>query len=202
MSTTYKFFTEVFYAGKWYNIDYLTKGAEGELNHQYLVTLSRSRIGLLAPLIPSGRCLNFEELAETSQALLLEETSEEYEDYMRLGKYFVLGSWKDLECISNSPYMYQGFITRNDVARLEEGNDEEPPEILTVRDLLALPEEARSEYVLFKWDNPYESRKILRKMVDTVIDQVAAFNKTIPVRRDVPVKDLMAAKTRILYYTE
>ena len=68
MSTTYKFFTEVFYAGKWYNIDYLTKGAEGELNHQYLVTLSRSRIGLLAPLIPSGRCLNFEELAETSQA--------------------------------------------------------------------------------------------------------------------------------------
>ena len=81
MSTTYKFFVEAFYAGKWYNIDYLTQGTDGCLNHQYLSKISRSFLGLLEPLIPSGHCLNFEELAETSQTLLLEETKEEHEDY-------------------------------------------------------------------------------------------------------------------------
>ena len=65
MSTTYKFFVEAFYAGKWYNIDYLTQGTDGCLNHQYLANISRSFLGLLEPLIPSGHCLNFEELAES-----------------------------------------------------------------------------------------------------------------------------------------
>lgn len=199
MSTTYKFFVEAFYAGKWYNIDYLTQGAEGRLNHQYLATISRSFLGLLAPLIPSGQCLNFEELAETTQTLLLEETQEKYEDYVRLGKYFILGDLKTLETTLNSPYMYEGYVTRNDAALIESGEDEEPFDILSAHELLGLPEEARREYVLLKWDFPYGSRNQLRRMVEKVHDQLEAFNHSIPYRKDVPVRDLQAYKTRILY---
>lgn len=200
MSTTYKFFVEAFYAGKWYNIDYLTQGTDGCLNHQYLAKISRSFLGLLEPLIPSGHCLNFEELAETSQTLLLEETKEEHEDYVRLGKYFVLGDLKTLETTLNSPYMYEGYVTRNNAALIENGNDEDPCEFLTAHELLALPEEARREYVLLKWDFPYDTRNQLRRMVEKVHDQLEAFNHSIPYRKDVPVRDLQAYKTRILYY--
>ena len=200
MSTTYKFFVEAFYAGKWYNIDYLTQGTDGCLNHQYLAKISRSFLGLLEPLIPSGHCLKFEELAETSQTLLLEETKEEHEDYVRLGKYFVLGDLKTLETTLNSPYMYEGYVTRNNVALIENGNDEDPCEVLTAHELLALPEEARREYVLLKWDFPYDTRNQLRRMVEKVHDQLEAFNHSIPYRKDVPVRDLQAYKTRILYY--
>ena len=199
MSTTYKFFVEAFYAGKWYNIDYLIQGAEGRLNHQYLATISRSFLGLLAPLIPRGQCLNFEELAETTQTLLLEETQEKYEDYVRLGKYFILGDLKTLETTLNSPYMYEGYVTRNDAALIESGEDEEPFDILSAHELLGLPEEARREYVLLKWDFPYGSRNQLRRMVEKVHDQLEAFNHSIPYRKDVPVRDLQAYKTRILY---
>ena len=200
MSTTYKFFVEAFYAGKWYNIDYLTQGIDGCLNHQYLADISRSFLGLLEPLIPSGHCLNFEELAESSQTLLLEETKEDLEDYVRLGKYFVLGDLKTLETTLNSPYMYEGYVTRNNAALIENGNEEDPREVLTAHELLALPEEARREYVLHKWDFPYDTRNHLRRMVEKVHDQLEAFNHSIPYRKDVPVRDLQAYKTRILYY--
>lgn len=200
MSTIYKFFVEAFYAGKWYNIDYLTQGTDGCLNHQYLTSISRSFLGLLEPLIPSGHCLNFEELAESTQTLLLDEKNEEHEDYVRLGKYFVLGDLKGLETLLNSPYMYEGYITRNDAALIESGNEEEPYEVMTAHELLGLPEEARREYVLFKWDYPYKTRNQLRRMVEKVHDQLEAFNQSIPYRKDVPVRDLQAYKTRILYY--
>ena len=200
MSTTYKFFVEAFYAGKWYNIDYLTQGTDGGLNHQYLAKISRSFLGLLEPLIPSGHCLIFEELAESSQTLLLEEKKEEHEDYVRLGKYFVLGDLKTLETTLNSPYMYEGYVTRNDAAQIENGEDEDPFEVLTAHELLGLPEEARREYVLFKWDYPYNTRNQLRRMVEKVHDQLEAFNHSIPYRKDIPVRDLQAYKTRILYY--
>ena len=32
MNTTYNFFVEAFYAGKWYNIDYRTQGSDGSLD--------------------------------------------------------------------------------------------------------------------------------------------------------------------------
>lgn len=201
MSTTYKFFAEAFYAGKWHNIDYLTQGTDGRLNHQYLTSISRSFLGLLEPLIPSGQCLNFEELAESSQTVLLEETKEEHEDYVRLGKYFVLGDLKTLETALNSPYMYEGYVTRNDAALIESGDDEDPYEVMTAHELLGLPEEARREYILLKWDYPYNTRSQLRRMVEKVHDQLEAFNHSIPYRKDVPVRDLQAYKTRILYYT-
>lgn len=200
MSTTYNFFVEAFYAGKWYNIDYLTQGADGELNHQYLASISRSFLGLLTQLIPSGNCVSFEELAETTQTLLLKEAHEAHEDYIRLENYFVLGDVKTLENMLNSPFMNEGFITRNEAAKLEAGNDEEPNEILNVRELLSLPEDARSEYVLYKWDYPFDSRNQLQRMTDKIHDQLDAFNQSIPFRKDVPVRDLEAYKTRILYY--
>ena len=202
MNTTYNFFVEAFYAGKWYNIDYRTQGSDGSLNHQYLTRLSPSFLGLLQPLIPSGQCLNFEELAESTQALLLEETKEAHEDYVRLSKFFILGDLKTLETTLNSPYMYEGYVTRNDAAKIESGNDEESYEVMSARELLELPENIRREYVLFKWDYPYNTRNQLRRMVENVHDQLDAFNDSIPYSKDVPVRDLQAYKTRILYYID
>ena len=46
----------------------------------------------------------------------------------------------------------------------------------------------------------YEKRSQLSRMVEKVHDQLEAFNHSIPYRKDVPVRDLQAYKTRILYY--
>ena len=146
--------------------------------------------------------MNFEELSESTQALLLEETKDAHEDYVRLSKYFILGDLKTLETILNSPYMYEGYVTRNDAAKIESGNDEESYDVMSARELLELPENIRREYVLFKWDYPYNTRNQLRRMVENVHDQLDAFNDSIPYSKDVPVRDLQAYKTRILYYID
>ena len=146
--------------------------------------------------------MNFEELSESTQALLLEETKDAHEDYVRLSKYFILGDLKTLETTLNSPYMYEGYVTRNDAAKIESANDEESYEVMSARELLELPENIRREYVLFKWDYPYNTRNQLRRMVENVHDQLDAFNDSIPYSKDVPVRDLQAYKTRILYYID
>ena len=73
---------------------------------------------------------------------------------------------------------------------------------MSARELLELPENIRREYVLFKWDYPYNTRNQLRRMVENVHDQLDAFNDSIPYSKDVPVRDLQAYKTRILYYID
>ena len=73
---------------------------------------------------------------------------------------------------------------------------------MSARELLELPENIRREYVLFKWDYPYNTRNQLRRMVENVHDQLDAFNDSIPYSKDVPVRDLQSYKTRILYYID
>jgi len=199
MSTYYNFFVEVYHNGFWHNVDYFACGADGKLHHQFLATISHSFLGVMGPLIHNSYCLNFEDLAADTQQFLLDSVQPQYEDCMKLAKYFYLGGLQTLENQLNTPYLYEGYITRNQLAALEADDYEYPDEILSAKDVLALPEDARSEYILHKWDAPIKSRDQLRHMVETVRDQVDAFNQSIPFRKDVPVSELKASKVRILY---
>lgn len=199
MSTYYNFFVEVYHNGLWHNVDYFLHGADGLPQHQFLATISHSFLGVIGSLVHNSYCLNFEDLAIDTQQYLLDSAQPQHEDCVKLSKYFYLGGIQTLENQLNTPYLYEGYITRNQLAALEAEDYEYPDEILTARDVLALPEDARSEYVLHKWDAPVKSRGQLRKMIDRVHDQVDAFNRSIPFRKDVSVSELKASKVRILY---
>lgn len=199
MSTYYNFFVEVYHNGSWHNVDYFSRGADGKLHHQYLATVSYSFQGAFAPLMHNSYCLNFEDLADDTQQILLDRTLPQYQDSVRLDRYFYLGNVQTLENQLNAPYLHEGYITRNQLAALEADDYEYPDEILTARDVLALPKQARGEYILHKWDEPINSRDQLRYMVATIRKLVDAFNKSISFRKDVPVSELKASKVRILY---
>lgn len=76
MSTYYDFMVEAKYEGKWYNIDFHTKDIDGKLRHQYLATISRSFIGLLEDRVNGAWAISFDDLAESTQQLLLASTLE------------------------------------------------------------------------------------------------------------------------------
>lgn len=80
MSTYYDFMVETKYKDKWYNIDLHTKDIDGKLRHQYLATFSRSFIGQLENLIDGAWRIGFDDLAESTQNLLLSSTPAECED--------------------------------------------------------------------------------------------------------------------------
>ena len=83
MSTYYDFMVEAKYEGKWYNIDFHTKDIDGKLRHQYLATISRSFIGLLEDRVNGAWAISFDDLAESTQQLLLASTFEGREDSLR-----------------------------------------------------------------------------------------------------------------------
>lgn len=72
MSTYYDFMVEAKYKDKWYNIDLHTKDFDGKLRHQYLATFSRSFVGQLESLIDGAWRIGFDDLAESTQNLLLQ----------------------------------------------------------------------------------------------------------------------------------
>lgn len=80
MSTYYDFMVEAKYKDKWYNIDLHTKDFDGKLRHQYLATFSRSFVGQLESLIDGAWRIGFDDLAESTQNLLLSSIPAECED--------------------------------------------------------------------------------------------------------------------------
>lgn len=200
MSTYYNFMVEAFYDGKWHNIDYQTQGIDGTLHHQYLDSFSHTFVDLLDDFIHSAYSINFEDLAENTQELLTREYPHGNADYSLLSKYFVAGDLKALTDILAKPYMNEGYVTRNQKAAFEAEEIEEIYDVLTAHELLQLPEEARREYVLYQWDYQQHSRERIRRMVDKINDQLSAFNRSIPYRRDVPYDNRTASKIRIIYF--
>lgn len=75
MSTYYDFMVEAKYKDKWYNIDLHTKDFDGKLRHQYLATFSRSFVGQLESLIDGAWRIGFDDLAESTQNLLLRKAA-------------------------------------------------------------------------------------------------------------------------------
>ena len=184
MSTYYDFMVEAKYEGKWYNIDFHTKDIDGKLRHQYLATISRSFIGLLEDRVNGAWAISFDDLAESTQQLLLASTFEGREDSLRLERFYVAGNLDDFERLLNGPYQMEYYVTRNQIAAYEEQKIDEIYEYLTAHELLELPQAARSEYVLYRWNDTFANTENIRAMVERLKYQVECFNDALPYRTD------------------
>lgn len=199
MSTYYDFMVEAKYEGKWYNIDFHTKDIDGKLRHQYLATISRSFIGLLEDRVNGAWAISFDDLAESTQQLLLASTFEGREDSLRLERFYVAGNLDDFERLLNGPYQMDYYVTRNQIAAYEEQKIDEIYEYLTAHELLELPQAARSEYVLYRWNDTFANTENIRAMVERLKYQVECFNDALPYRTDQSYGDRAASQIRVIY---
>lgn len=199
MSTYYDFMVEAKYEGKWYNIDFHTKDIDGKLRHQYLATISRSFIGLLEDRVNGAWAISFDDLAESTQQLLLASTFEGREDSLRLERFYVAGNLDDFERLLNGPYQMEYYVTRNQIAAYEEQKIDEIHEYLTAHELLELPQAARSEYVLYRWNDTFANTENIRAMVERLKYQVECFNDALPYRTDQSYGDRAASQIRVIY---
>ena len=199
MSTYYDFMVEAKYEGKWYSIDFHTKDIDGKLRHQYLATISRSFIGLLEDRVNGAWAISFDDLAESTQQLLLASTFEGREDSLRLERFYVAGNLDDFERLLNGPYQMEYYVTRNQIAAYEEQKIDEIYEYLTAHELLELPQAARSEYVLYRWNDTFANTENIRAMVERLKYQVECFNDALPYRTDQSYGDRAASQIRVIY---
>lgn len=199
MSTYNDFMVEAKYEGKWYNIDFHTKDIDGKLRHQYLATISRSFIGLLEDRVNGAWAISFDDLAESTQQLLLASTFEGREDSLRLERFYVAGNLDDFERLLNGPYQMEYYVTRNQIAAYEEQKIDEIYEYLTAHELLELPQAARSEYVLYRWNDTFANTENIRAMVERLKYQVECFNDALPYRTDQSYGDRAASQIRVIY---
>lgn len=199
MSTYYDFMVEAKYEGKWYNIDFHTKDIDGKLRHQYLATISRSFIGLLEDQVNGAWAISFDDLAESTQQLLLASTYEGREDSLRLERFYVAGNLDDFERLLNGPYQMEYYVTRNQIAAYEEQKIDEIYEYLTAHELLELPQAARSEYVLYRWNDTFANTENIRAMVERLKYQVECFNDALPYRAGQSYGDRAASQIRVIY---
>ena len=199
MSTYYDFMVEAKYEGKWYNIDFHTKDIDGKLRHQYLATISRNFIGLLEDQVNGAWAISFDDLAESTQQLLLASTFEGREDSLRLERFYVAGNLDDFERLLNGPYQMEYYVTRNQIAAYEEQKIDEIYEYLTAHELLELPQAARSEYVLYRWNDTFANAENIRAMVERLKYQVECFNDALPYRAGQSYGDRAASQIRVIY---
>lgn len=199
MSTYYDFMVEAKYEGKWYNIDFHTKDIDGKLRHQYLATISRNFIGLLEDQVNGAWAIGFDDLAESTQQLLLASTFEGREDSLRLERFYVAGNLDDFERLLNGPYQMEYYVTRNQIAAYEEHKFDEINEYLTAHELLKLPQATRNEYVLYRWNDTFANAENIRAMVERLKYQVECFNDALPYRAGQSYGDRAASQIRVIY---
>lgn len=199
MSTYYDFMVEAKYEGKWYNIDFHTKDIDGKLRHQYLAAISRSFIGLLEDQVNGAWAIGFDDLAESTQQLLLASTFEGREDSLRLERFYVAGNLDDFERLLNGPYQMEYYVTRNQIAAYEEHKIDEIYEYLTAHELLELPQATRNEYVLYRWNDTFANTENIRAMVERLKYQVECFNDALPYRAGQSYGDRAASQIRVIY---
>lgn len=199
MSTYYDFMVEAKYEGKWYNIDFHTKDIDGKLRHQYLATISRSFIGLLEDQVNGAWAIGFDDLAESTQQLLLASIFEGREDSLRLERFYVAGNLDDFERLLNGPYQMEYYVTRNQIAAYEEHKFDEINEYLTAHELLELPQATRNEYVLYRWNDTFANAENIRAMVERLKYQVECFNDALPYRAGQSYGDRAASQIRVIY---
>ena len=199
MSTYYDFMVEAKYEGKWYNIDFHTKDIDGKLRHQYLATISRNFIGLLENQVNGAWAIGFDDLAESTQQLLLASTFEGREDSLRLERFYVAGNLDDFERLLNGPYQMEYYVTRNQIAAYEEHKFDEINEYLTAHELLELPQATRNEYVLYRWNDTFANAENIRAMVERLKYQVECFNDALPYRAGQSYGDRAASQIRVIY---
>ena len=169
MSTYYDFMVEAKYKDKWHNIDLHTKDFDGKLRHQYLATFSRSFVGQLESLIDGAWRIGFDDLAESTQKLL------------------------------KAPYQNEYYVTRNQIAAYESHEIDDICDYLTAHEVLELPYTARSEYVLYRWNDVFDNAEKIRSMVDRLRFQVECFNEALPYEAGQSYGDRAASQVRVIY---
>lgn len=199
MSTYYDFMVEAKYKDKWYNIDLHTKDFDGKLRHQYLATFSRSFVGQLESLINGAWRIGFDDLAESTQNLLLSSIPAECEDSVRLEQFYVAGNLADFEKLLKAPYQNEYYVTRNQIAAYESHEIDDICDYLTVHEVLELPYTARSEYVLYRWNDVFDNAEKIRSMVDRLRFQVECFNEALPYEAGQSYGDRAASQVRVIY---
>ena len=183
MSTYYDFMVEAKYEGKWYNIDFHTKDIDGLLEDQ----------------VNGAWAIGFDDLAESTQQLLLASTFEGREDSLRLERFYVAGNLDDFERLLNGPYQMEYYVTRNQIAAYEEHKIDEIYEYLTAHELLELPQATRNEYVLYRWNDTFANTENIRAMVERLKYQVECFNDALPYRAGQSYGDRAASQIRVIY---
>lgn len=169
------------------------------MRHQYLATISRSFIGVLEDLVNGAWTIGFDDLAESTQQLLLSSTFEGCEDSLRLERFYVAGDLADFERLLAGPYQMEYYVTRNQIAAYETHKIEEISEYLTAHELLELPRATRNEYVLYRWNDTFANAENIRTMVERLKHQVECFNDALPYRADQSYGDRAASQIRVIY---
>lgn len=70
---------------------------------------------------------------------------------------------------------------------------------LTVHEVLELPYTARSEYVLYRWNDVFDNAEKIRSMVDRLRFQVECFNEALPYEAGQSYGDRAASQVRVIY---
>jgi hypothetical protein len=202
MSTYYDFFAEAKYENKWYNIDAYTIEQGGALKHQLLYSCSATGLGKLSRLVGvhtgSKISVSFEDLAEGTQKAILEDTYPEYRDSVPEHPFYIAGNYEDFVSLLNSPYDYEEYVTKNEIALFESGEQEEIIASLTARELIELPIAARQEYTLYRWDEWGEERKAVEDIVARLTYLLNCFNESIPYDSRKPYSERVADKVRVI----
>lgn len=135
----------------------------------------------------------------STQNLLLSSIPAECEDSLRLEQFYVAGNLADFEKLLKAPYQNEYYVTRNQIAAYESHEIDDICDYLTVHEVLELPYTARSEYVLYRWNDVFGNTEKIRSMVDRLRYQVECFNEALPYEAGQSYGDRAASQVRVIY---
>ena len=123
----------------------------------------------------------------------------ECEDSVRLEQFYVAGNLADFEKLLKAPYQNEYYVTRNQIAAYESHEIDDICDYLTAHEVLELPYTARSEYVLYRWNDVFDNAEKIRSMVDRLRFQVECFNEALPYEAGQSYGDRAASQVRVIY---
>lgn len=118
---------------------------------------------------------------------------------VRLEQFYVAGNLADFEKLLKAPYQNEYYVTRNQIAAYESHEIDDICDYLTVHEVLELPYTARSEYVLYRWNDVFDNAEKIRSMVDRLRFQVECFNEALPYEAGQSYGDRAASQVRVIY---
>ena len=109
------------------------------------------------------------------------------------------GAWRIGFELLKAPYQNEYYVTRNQIAAYESHEIDDICDYLTVHEVLELPYTARSEYVLYRWNDVFDNAEKIRSMVDRLRFQVECFNEALPYEAGQSYGDRAASQVRVIY---
>lgn len=113
--------------------------------------------------------------------------------------FYVAGDLNDFERLLDGPFQMEYYVTRNQIAAYESHKIDDICEYLTAHELLELPQAARNEYVLYRWNDSFPNTETIKAMVDRLKYQVECFNDALPYKPGQSYGDRAASQVRVIY---